>query len=106
MSKRHRLLPEEVIDVWPEIFGEVILTQLPFQYIEAILLTFKDGTSWEIDLDRKNKKSKFKDHEQHLLEILESYDDVLQIIDVKIDTSRVKKDVERSIKRMLKRIKL
>ena len=41
--KGGNILPDEVVDVWPEVFGEVTLNVLPVEYIETVLINFKDG---------------------------------------------------------------
>lgn len=106
MKKVGKQLPDEVIDVWPEVFGEVTLNVLPIEYVEAVLINFKDGKSWEIEIESGNKRKKVKEFQDGLTEILKSYKDHIDEVDVKIDTSKVKEDVQKSIKRMLKRIKL
>lgn len=104
--KGGKSLPDEIIDVWPEVFGEVTLNVLPVEYVEAVLINFKDGKSWEIDIESGNKRKKLKEFQDGLAEILKSYKEHIDEVDVKIDTGKVRKDVEKSIKRMLKRIKL
>ncbi len=104
--KAGKSLPDEVIDVWPEVFSEVTLIVLPVQYVETVRIIFKDGKTWEIDIEPGNKRKKLKEFEDGLSEILKSYKEYIDKVDVKIDTDKVKKDVEKSIKRMLKRIKL
>lgn len=99
-------LPSEVIDIWPEIFSEVTLNVLPFEYVETVLISFKDGKTWEINVDPTNKRKKLTEFQDGLDEILKSYKEHINEVDVKIDTDKVKKDVEKSIKRMLKRLKL
>lgn len=106
MMKNGKTLPDEVIDVWPEVFSEVTLNVLPVEYVEAVLINFKDGKTWEIEVQPGNKRKKIKEFQDGLAEILTSYKEYIDEVDVKIDTSKVRKDVEKSIKRMLKRIKL
>ncbi len=105
--KGGNILPDEVVDVWPEVFGEVTLNVLPVEYIETVLINFKDGKSWEIDIPpSRDQRTKLKDFRSGLDEMLYSYKDVIDEVDVKIDTVKIKKDVEKSIKKMLKKIKL
>ena len=105
--KGGNVLPDEVVDVWPEIFGEVTLNVLPVDYIEVVLINFKNGKSWQIEMPPgNNRQKKLKDFRAELDEMLYSYKDYIDEVDVKIDTEQIKKDVEKSIKKMLKKIKI
>jgi hypothetical protein len=103
---RGRVLPKEVIECWPEIFGEVKLNVLPIKYLHAILVNFKDGKIWEIKITAKTKKDGWESLEGTLSELLNSYEDSIESINFKLDTDRVKKDIENSTNKFLKRKKL
>ena len=103
---RGRVLPKEVIECWPEVFGEVKLNVLPIKYLHAILVNFKDGKIWEIKITAKTKKNGWESLEGTLLELLNSYEDSIESINFKLDTDRVKKDIENSTNKFLKRKKL
>lgn len=98
--------PLEEIDGWNEVFNTVTLNVLPIDYVEKVLINFKDGKSWEIGIDKKSPRKKLNEFKKGLLEILSSYEEHIDYIDVKIATSRVRKDVEKSIKKMLRKINL
>jgi len=98
-------LPSEVIDAWPEVFNEVTLNVLPLEYVRTVLINFKDGKTWEISVT-PTTRSKMVEFEKGLSEILRSYEDHIQEVDVKINTKKVRRDVEKSIKTMLRKIKL
>jgi hypothetical protein len=101
-----RILPDTVIDSWPEVFGEVTLNVLPLPYVEAVLILFKDGKMWEMGISRKNNKKKLQEFHKGLTEILATYEDYIEEIDVKINTDKVKRDVEKSIKKMFNKLGL
>jgi hypothetical protein len=103
---RGRVLPKEVIECWPEVFGEVKLNVLPIKYLHAILVNFKDGKIWEIKITAKTKKNGWESLEGTLSELLNSYEDSIESINFKLDTDRVKKDIENSTNKFLKRKKL
>lgn len=100
-----RSLPTEAIDGWPEIFNEVTLTTLPLIYINTVLIDFTDGKIWEIDITPTTKK-KMQNFEKSLAEILLSYKDNIKSVNVKINTKKIRCDVEKSIKKMLNKLKL
>jgi len=99
-------LPDEVIDVWPAIFGEVTLNVLPVNYVDAVVITFIDGRTWEIEIASEYNRVKIKAFQEGLAEIFSSYNEYIETVDVKLDTTKIRKTVEKSIKRMLQRIKL
>lgn len=103
---RGRVLPKEVIECWPEVFGEVKLNVLPIKYLHAILVNFKDGKIWEIKITAKTKKNGWESLEGTLSELLNSYEDSIESINFKLDTDRVKKDIKNSTNKFLKRKKL
>lgn len=97
-------LPQGVIDEWPEIFGEVTVSKLPLNYLEGIRLSFNEGKSWEI-----NFSGPIKTHSEftnNVVELLETYKDHISDVSIKLNTKKVRQDVERSIKKMLRKIKL
>ena len=101
-----RVLPDEVIKHWPEVFGEVKLNVLPLRYLHAVLVNFKDGKTWEIKITTKTKREGWDSFEKSLSELCKAYESRIENIDFKLDTERVKKDIEKETQRFLKRKKL
>lgn len=101
-----RVLPEEVIKHWPEVFGEVKLNVLPLRYLHAVLVNFKDGKTWEIKITTKTKREGWDSFEKSLSELCKAYESRIENIDFKLDTERVKKDIEKETQRFLKKKKL
>ena len=48
-------LPAYSIDGWNEVFDEVTLSGLPLIFVNTILITFKNGTYWEVEIPTKYK---------------------------------------------------
>lgn len=101
-----RDLPEEVIKYWPEVFGEVKLNVLPLRYLHAVMVNFKDGKTWEIKVTAKTKKEGWETFEKSLSELFRTYEARIENIDFKLDTERVKKDIEKETQKFLKKKKL
>ena len=101
-----RPLPKEVIQHWPEVFGEVELNVLPLGYLHAVLVNFKDGKTWEIKLTTETKSKGWEKFQETLAELCKSYEAKIDNVDFKLDTKRVKKDIEKSTQQFLKRKKL
>ena len=106
MTKPGRSLPKDVIDHWPEIFGEVKLNVMPLRYLHTVLVNFKDGKTWEIKITAKTKKEGWIAFEKNLMELIKNYEDNIENVDFKLDTPQVKKDIEASTYKFLKRKQL
>ena len=99
-------LPNDVIEVWPEVFEEVTLQSLPLLYLHSVVINFKDNKSWEIKLTTKIKKDGWNSFQQSLSELLNSYEEEIDDVDFKLDAVKVKKDVEKLTNKFLKKQKL
>ena len=106
MTEQGRVLPKDVIDCWPEVFGEVKLHVLPLRYLHAVLVNFKDGKTWEIKITTRTKNSGWEEFEKSLTELYKAYEERIDNIDFKLDSDKVKKDIERTTQRFLKKKKL
>jgi hypothetical protein len=106
VTKPGRSLPKDVIDHWPEIFGEVKLNVMPLRYLHTVLVNFKDGKTWEIKITAKTKKEGWVTFEKNLMELIKNYEENIENVDFKLDTPQVKKDIEASTQKFLKRKKL
>jgi hypothetical protein len=104
--KQGRNLPKEVIDCWPEVFGEVKLRVLPLRYLYAVLISFKDGKVWEVKITPEDQTKGWDSFEGSLSELLKTYEKNIDSIDFKLDTDKIKKDIERTTRRFLKKKKL
>lgn len=106
MTSKGKLLPKDVIDCWPEVFGEIKLNVLPLKYLHAVKITFKDGKVWEIKITSKTKNSDWESFEKSLSEMVKSYEKRIESVDFKLDTERVKKDIKQRTEKFLRKKKL
>ena len=106
MMTTGRILPKEVIDRWPEVFGEVHLNVIPIGYLHAVLVNFKDGKTWEIKITAQSKRKGWAEFEKNLSELVRNYEERIENVDFKLDTERVKRDVEKSTQKFLKKKRL
>jgi hypothetical protein len=106
MTKTGKTLPKDVIEHWPEIFGDVKLNVVPLRYLNTVLINFKDGKTWEIKITTQTKKSGWEMFEKNLSEMVKTYEEKIDNIDFKLDTNRVRKDIEASTQKFLKKKKL
>lgn len=106
MTRTGRFLPKDVIEHWPEVFGEVKLNVVPLRYLHTVLVNFKDGKTWEIKITAQTRRDGWSVFEKNLAEILNNYEDNIDNVDFKLDTHKVRKDIEKSTQKFLKRKKL
>ena len=102
MPKEGKLHPD-VIKHWPEVFKDIKVKTIPLEYLEAIYVTFTDGKQWAINV--KKDKSSTRDLEYGLEELLTEYEDVIANVDFRLNTKKVKYDIERRTKHFLKKRK-
>lgn len=106
MTTLGRFLPKDVVEHWPEVFGEIRLNVLPIRYLHTVLVNFKDGKTWEIKITAQAKRDGWPAFEKNLAELLKSYDESVENVDFKLDTIRVRKDIEITTQKFLKKKKL
>lgn len=106
MTSTGKVLPKDVIDNWPEVFGDVKLNVLPLGYLHTVLVNFKNGKTWEIKITSQIKKEGWAAFEKNLSELVRDYESEISDVDFKLDTHKVKKDIERSTQKFLKKKKL
>ena len=96
-------LPPEVVNKWPDVFGDVDVRAIPLEYLHSLRVRFNNGKQWDIAVDVN--KHPAKQLEKTLRELFHTYDSSIKHVDFKLDTDRVKKDVQKSTNRFLKRRK-
>jgi hypothetical protein len=106
MTSKGRILPKEIIEHWPEVFGEVKLNVLPLGYLHTVLVNFKDGKTWEIRVTSKVKQEGWSAFEKNLSELVKTYEESIENVDFRLDTDKLKKDINRSTQRFLRKKKL
>lgn len=106
MTQTGRILPKDVIAHWPEVFGEVELNVMPLKYLHTVLVNFKDGKTWEIKITEKTKREGWPAFERNLAELVKNYNESVENVDFKLDTPKVRKDIEKETQKFLKKKKL
>ena len=101
-----KTFPKDIIERWPEVFGEITLNVVPLRYLDSITVTFKNSKVWEINVSTKKVKEDWDAFETSLKEMLASYESDIENVDFKLDTDRVKKDMIKTTNRFLKKRKL
>lgn len=88
---------------WENILEEIELSYLPIEYLKNILVTFNDGTIWDIDVNSSHQNQSFEDIETSLDQLFEQYDDSIESVDFRLDLEKVKRDLSKRVNRFLKK---
>lgn len=95
-------LPKEVIDHWPEVFKDIDIKVVPVEYLDSIHVTFQNEDIWVIEFD-KNQDITSEIINQQLDELFSEYEDEIVSVDFRLDTRKVKFDVQKRTKQFLKK---
>ena len=106
MIDQGRKLPKEVVECWPEVFGEIKLNVLPLRYLHAVIITFKDGKIWEVKITKDDHSKGWDTFEKSMSELYKTYESNIDNIDFRLDTERIKNDIEKITQKFLKKRKL
>lgn len=98
-------LPPEVVDSWPEVFEDLDVHVIPLEYLHSVRVYFEDGKIWDVDIAKSKEKSSEDQLEDTLEQLFEEYDDYITNVDFRLDTARLKKDIQARTKRFLKKRK-
>jgi|TARA_B100000900_G_scaffold361036_1_gene333482 hypothetical protein len=96
-------LSKDVIAHWPEVFKDIEVRTVPLEYLHSITVRFRDGKAWVIELDEKAPKK--PDLEYGLESLFREYDDAIDTIDFRLNTHKVRKDIEGRTKSFMKKRK-
>lgn len=98
--------PKDVIDHWPEVFGEVTLNVIPLKYLDSITIKFKNNKVWEVNIKSKQAQDDWDSFERSLKEMLSTYENEIENVDFRLDTNRLKKDIINTTNKFLNKRKL
>lgn len=105
MASRKKRLPQDVIAKWPEVFKDIDINAIPLEYVESITVHFHNGKKWEIQIRDKSLVDPLKAVERSLNELFDTYSTAIKNVDFRVDSERVKNDVQKRTKQFLKKRK-
>lgn len=95
--------PKDVVEHWPEVFGEITLNVVPLWYLDTVTIKFKNTKVWELKITKQQSKEDWDTFESNLKDMLSTYESEIDNIDFKLDTERIKKDMIKYTNRFLKK---
>lgn len=90
MHKPSLISLEHLMAEWPEVFDSFYKNFLLIEYLMSIRLEFKNGSLWEIDIDRYNLQS--TSTAEKIKSIVKEYKTEIVRLDFSIDIDKLKKD--------------
>lgn len=95
-------MPPDVVDLWPEIFKDIEIKIVPYEYLYSVRIEFIDGKTWDIEpID--SSKGGIEDLQNSLDELFLEYSDNIQSVDFQLDTEKIKEDITQRTKEFLRR---
>lgn len=104
-NRKKKRLPQDIVAKWPEVFKDIDIDAIPLEYVESITVFFHNGKKWEIEIKDKSKKDPLKEVELALNEMFTNYNSAIKNVDFRVDSERVKNDVQKRTKQFLKKRK-
>lgn len=87
-------------EYWEEIFDSIDMDYLPLEYIHLIIVEFKDGKVWEIDVHQSQKEQ--QDVDNVLDEFFQEYEDQIVNVDFRLNIDKLKNDISKRTKKFMK----
>jgi hypothetical protein len=92
--------PRHLVKEWPEVFEDLYMNTMPVAYLDLVIVEFKDGKVWQIDVADQLKESDPDMMCSKLLDIMQEYKDTIVKMDFKIDVEKLKKDIKDEISKI------
>tara|TARA_B100001057_G_scaffold337153_1_gene338003 strand:+ start:6155 stop:6475 length:321 start_codon:yes stop_codon:yes gene_type:complete len=104
MPPKKDKLSRGVQSTWPEVFKDIKVDVIPIEYLTTIRVIFKDNKVWEIDMQSsRNKLGDDKVLEDVLQELFNEYENSIGNIDFRLDTERLKNDIQKRTRVFMKK---
>jgi len=95
-------LPKDVIDHWPEIFNDIEVKVVPLEYLDSIHVSFDNDDAWIIEFD-KDEELTSELVSESIDELFQEYQDQIVNVDFRLDTKKVKQDIQKRTKQFMKK---
>lgn len=93
----------EIVDHWEEIFDDIDIKAVPIEYLSSMFVYFNNGKVWEIDIDKAKEKTDVLDLDAQIEDLLIEYEDEIENVDFRLDTEKVKKDIQKRTQIFMKK---
>ena len=104
MPKGSQKFPNDVVQHWPEVLKDIDVKVVPIEYLAALRVTFKNDNVWEVDL-RNERQNANTTLEEVLEDFFDEYGDSIDSVDFRLDTKKVKADIQKRTHTFMKKRK-
>lgn len=104
MPKGSQKFPNDVVQHWPEVLRDIDVKVVPIEYLAALRVTFKNDNVWEVDL-RNERQNANTTLEEVLEDFFDEYGDSIDSVDFRLDTKKVKADIQKRTHTFMKKRK-
>lgn len=104
MPKGSQKFPNDVVQHWPEVLKDIDVKVVPIEYLAALRVTFKNDNVWEVDL-RNERQNANTTLEEVLEDFFDEYGDSIDSVDFRLDTKKVKADIQKRTSTFMKKRK-
>jgi hypothetical protein len=101
MPKKFFRPPEKVVNEWPEIFEDMYMSTMPLYYTKSMQIKFDNGRIWQLNIQELVVEHGSDELSTKLLETFKEYQQDITGVDFEIDIDKLKKDIKKSIKKIL-----
>ena len=102
---RRKTFSPDIVAKWPEVFKDIDIKAIPLQYLDSVSVKFANGKVWDIRLNEQGKADPHKQVEKSLKEMFHTYKSSIKNVDFKVDTDRLKTDIQKRTKQFMKKRK-
>ena len=102
---RRKTFSPDIVAKWPEVFKDIDIKAIPLQYLDSVSVKFANGKVWDIRLNEQGKADPHKQVEKSLNEMFHTYKSRIKNVDFKVDTDRLKTDIQKRTKQFMKKRK-
>lgn len=101
MHRQYFKPPKHLVKEWPEVFEDLYMDTMPVAYVDVMILEFKDGRIWEIDIKEQLKSNHPDAVAKKLLDTLSEFKETIKSLDFKIDIEMLKADIKKRTNNIL-----
>ncbi len=106
MLNPDKKLPVNIVNIWPEVFGEVQLNVIPIKYLQSISFYLKNNNTLKFIISPQDRELSWDELNSKLTQISKEYEDIIERVDFKMNSIKIRRDIERLSKQFFRKLKI